>query len=126
MPLLRLWCDLAVGKLAHLLADRSQRLVQAAVADCGILMGPHAFDETRAVLDMRSRERLQRARQAPRCGLRSKPQIGRTHDLALAPGTAALNPREISANPEPHKQLLDLAQCATGRGPLGIGRELPH
>src|SRR5262249_33125784 len=126
MPSLRLRCDLAVGKLAHLLADRSQRLVQAAVADCAILVGLHAFDETRALLDMRSRERLQRACQTPRCGLRSKPQIGRTHDLALAHGNAALNLREIFANPEPHEQLFDLAQRAASGGPLGIGRELPH
>src|SRR5205823_505608 len=52
MPLLCLRCDLAVGKLAHLLADGSQRLVQAAVADCGILMAPHALDQACAVPDI--------------------------------------------------------------------------
>ena len=61
MPLLRLWRDFAVGELAHFPADRRQRVVQAAVADGGVVMFAHKLDQTSAVLALRGGERLQRA-----------------------------------------------------------------
>ena len=126
MPLLRLWCDFAVGELVHLVADRRQRLVQPAIADRAVVVGPHQLDQAGAALDIAGSERLQRARHARSDRIRCEPDIGRTHDLALAHGNAALNLGEVFADAELDQQLLDLAQCTARMHPLGIGRELPH
>ena len=50
VPFVRVRHDLAVGELAHLLADRLERLVEAAVADRRAVMLAHQRDEARAVL----------------------------------------------------------------------------
>ncbi len=43
--MLRLGRDLAVGEFAHLVADRGQGFVQPAIADGGVAMAAHQFDE---------------------------------------------------------------------------------
>src|SRR5262249_56404112 len=99
MPLLRLWCDLAVGELAHLVADRRQRLFQPAGADSGVVMGAHELDQTGAALDVAGGERLQRARHARGDRLRGEPDIGGTPDLALTHGNAPPNLGETFSQP---------------------------
>jgi len=90
------------------------------------VVGPHQLDQTGAALDIAGSERLQRARQARGDRIRGDPDIGRTHDLALAHGNAALNLGEVFTDTELNQQFLDLAQCTARMHPLGIGRELPH
>ena len=55
-----------------------------------------------------------------------QPDIGRAHDLALAHRNAALDLREVFADPDLDDQFLDLAERAGIVHPLGVGRELAH
>ena len=67
---------------------------------------------------------LDRRRHARRRRGGRKAEIGETHDLALAHGNAAEDLRQIFAGADAHQKLLDLAEIAARREPLGIGGEL--
>src|SRR5207253_2273846 len=69
-------------------------------ADRGVVMGPHQLDQTGAALDIAGSERLQRARHTRGGRIRGEPDIGGTHDLALAHGNAALNLGEVFTDAE--------------------------
>ena len=121
-------CDFAVGELAHLLADRFERVVEAAITDRRVAVYAHQFGEPRAarrrvagadqVLDCRRHVRRDRGS--------GQAEIGGPRDLALAHGNAAEHLRQIFAGADAHDQLLGLAEAAGGCKPLGIGGELAH
>ena len=115
VPCLRVRHHLVVGEFAHLLADRIERLVEAAGAD------------RRAVL-LRASVRRGGRGAAPCCRWRSEcstagvhrapppppaePEIGEPHDLALAHRNAAEDLRQIFAGADAHQKLFDLAETA--------------
>ena len=83
--------DLAVGELAHLLADRLERLIEAAVADRRAVLLAHQRDQARAVFGrVAGRDQLfERRRPARRDLAGVRPRSRGAHDLALAHRDAA-------------------------------------
>jgi hypothetical protein len=127
VPLVRLRHHLAVGELAHLIANRRQRLVETAVADGGTMMRSHQLDQARAALNIPGRVQVPKRPGQPRGdGVGREPDVGGTHDFALTHGNAALDLGEILADPELDEQLLGLSKTAAGVHPLRIRRELPY
>ncbi len=125
MPVLRLRHHLAVGELAHLVADRGERLVEPAIADRRLVVPAHQLDQAGPALDVARRHQpFERPRHALGDRRGREPDIGRPHDLALAHRNAALDLREILADPDLDDELLDLAEAAAGVHALRIGREL--
>ena len=55
---------------------------------------------------------------------RAKPQIGETHDLALAHRNAADDLRQIFAGADADQKLFDFAEIPDRRKPLHVGRKL--
>jgi hypothetical protein len=127
VPLVRLRRDLAVGELAHLIADRRQGLVETTVADRGAMMRPHQLDQACAALDIASSVQFSHRPRQPRGDrLTREPDVGGPHDFALTHGNAALNLGEVFTDADLDEQFLGLAETAAGMHPLGIGRELAH
>ena len=126
MPSVRLRHHLVVGELAHFLADRIERVVEAAGADGRLVLQPDQLDQPGAARrGVAERDQvLDRRRHARRRSRGRKAEVGETHDLALAHGNAAEDLRQIFAGADAHQKLLDLAEIAARRQPFGIGREL--
>jgi hypothetical protein len=120
--------DLAVGKLAHFLAHRVERVVEAAIADRRADTGAHQRDQPRPIgSGVAARDQVLHGGSDPGRHLRGRQRdVGRPHHLALAHGDAADDLGEILADADPDQQLLDLAQTAGGIHPLRIGGELAH
>ena len=128
MPALGVADHLAVGKLAHFLADRFQRVVEAAGADRGVVALAHQFDQAGAALRgiAVDDQALDVALDA-RGNLRGREaEIARPHQFALAHRNAADDLRQIFAERDAHQQFLDLAERAGLGHAFGIGRELAH
>ena len=104
---------LAVGELAHLVADGFERVVEAAGADRGVMAGAHQLDQARAVLRgvAGGDQRVDLGRHARGNRGGGQAEIGRAHDLALADRNAAEDLREIFAEPDADEQFLDLARA---------------
>ena len=120
--------DLARGELAHLLADRFQRVVESAIADHGLVLLADQFDQARAPrggVAVRDQS-FDRWRHAARRRPRRQAEIGQAHDLALAHRDAAEDLRQIFADADPDDQFFDLAERPFGLHPFGISRELPQ
>ena len=47
---MRMRHDFAVGELAHLMADRFERIVEPAIADGGVVVSTHQLDQAGAPL----------------------------------------------------------------------------
>ena len=127
MPLLGARSDLVVGELAHLLADRLERLVETAGADRRLLLPlAHERGEPRAARRRIARgdEVLDRRGHPRGHGGRAEPEIGWTHDLALAHGNAAEHLRQIFAGADAHQEVFDLAEIVGLHEPLRICRKL--
>ena len=115
-----------VGELAHFLADRLERFVEAAGAD----------GRRRAACPISSTSRARRGAVLPNAirfstagvsraaTAAGETEIGEAHELALAHRNAAEDLRQIFAGADAHQQFLDLAEPAARRQPIGIGREL--
>ena len=127
MPLLRVRRDAVVGELAHLLADRVERIVEPAGADRRIVMLPDQLDEAGAARRgvAGGDEMLDGGRHARRDRGRRQPEIGQAHDLALAHRNAADHLGEIFAGADAHQEFLDLAEIAGRRQPQRISLKLP-
>ena len=122
---MRVGRDLALGELAHLVADgfqrvvepvieqraRSQQLDQACSALGGVAGGDQEFE-----LRRHSRRDL-RAGDA---------QIREPDDLALAHRDAAEDLRDVLAEADAHRDRLELAEPPLAAQPLRIGGELAH
>ena len=112
VPVVGVRLHFAVGELAHLFADRHQRLVETAVADRGVVVtaasvrpaGPGARRCRR--ISPSSGPRQRRSTTAS-----GEPEIGGTHHLALAHRNAALDLRQVFADPDLDDQFLDLARA---------------
>ena len=127
MPLVRLGRHLAVGELAHFIADRRQRVVETAIADGGAVVRAHQLDQARAALDIRVSVQLSQRPGHARCDrLSREPDVGGTHDFALAHGNATRNLGEVFADPDLDEQLLGLPEPAGGLHPLRVSCELAH
>ena len=126
VPFLRMRHDLAVGEFAHLLADRIERVVEAAGADGGVAPLAHQFDEPRAARRgvAGGDEMIDAGRDARRDRGRAQAEIGEADDLALAHRNAAEHLRQIFAGADAHQKLLDLAEIAVRHHPLGVSGEL--
>ena len=117
VPGLRVADHLAVGEFAHFLADRFQRLVEAAGADRGVVARAHQFDQPGAPLrgiaggDQTLDVRIEAGRNLRR----GKPEIARPHHFALAHRNAADDLGEIFAERDAHQMFFDLAERAGGR-----------
>ena len=102
-----------------------ERFVEPAIADRRLVVPAHQLDQAGAALDIaRGHQAFERSCHA--LGDRSgrEPDIGRPHDLALAHRNAALDLREILADPDLDDELFDLAEAAGRVHALGVGREL--
>ena len=128
MPVVGVRGDLAFGELPHLLADRIQRVGQAAIADRGGRVRPHQVDQAGAIRRRvaRGRQRLDGARQPRRDLGEREAEVGGTHDLALAHRNAADHLGQIFAETDPDQQVLRLAQSPRRLHSLRIGGELAH
>ena len=118
--------DLAFGELAHLVADRLERLVEAAIADGRAMMLAHQVGKPRAVFrGVASRDQfLDFRRDAVRNLFELQSKIARAHHLALAHRNAAEHLREVFAKSDPDEELFQLAEAPGFAHPLRIGGEL--
>ena len=127
VPLLGARRHLAVGELAHLLADRFERVVETAGADRRLLPLPHQRGEPCAAgrRVAGGDEVLDRGRHPRGRGASGEAEVGEPHDLALAHGDAAEDLCKIFPGADAHQEFLDLAEIFGRHQPLRIGRELP-
>ena len=118
--------DLALGELAHLVADRLERLVETAVADRRAMMLAHQVGEPRAVFrGVAGRDQLlDFRRDAVRHLFELQSKIARAHHLALAHRDAAKHLREEFAEADPDEEFFQLAEPPGFAHPLRIGGEL--
>ena len=126
VPVVGVRLDFAVGKLAHLFADRAERFLETAIAHGRVVVLTHQLDQAGAAFDIAGHERFERASEPLGDRQARQPDIGRADDLALAHRNAALDLREIFADPDLDDEFLDLAERAGVVHPLGVGRELAH
>ena len=126
VPLMRVRHDLAFGELAHLVADRLERLVEAAIADGRAMMLAHQVGKPRAVFrGVAGRDQfLDFRRDAVRNLFERQSKIARAHHLALAHRDAAEHLREEFAKADPDEELFQLAEAPGFAHPLRIGGEL--
>ena len=117
VPGLRVADHLAVGEFAHLLADRFERIVEAAGADRGIVARAHQFDQTGAPLCgvAAGDQAFDVCVDAGRNLRRRKPEVARPHQFALAHRNPADDLGEIFAERDAHEVFLDLAERAGAR-----------
>ena len=108
------------------LADRIERLVEAAGADRRALLLAHQFGKPRPVRRRiaGSNELLDSWRNARRHRGRAQAEIGQAHDLALAHRDAAEDLRQIFAGADPDQKVLDLAKLGGFHEALGVSRQL--
>ena len=123
---MRMRHHLALGELAHLIADCFQRLVETAVANRRAMMLAHQVGEARAVFRrVAGRDQvLDFRRDAVRHLFELQSKIARAHHLALAHRDAAEHLREVFAEADPDDQLFKLAEPPGLAHPLRIGGEL--
>ncbi len=128
VPAMRVVDDLAVGKLAHHVADRFQRILETADPDRRGVAVADQFDEPRAVFRRIARgdQRvdLRRHPRGSRGGRES--QVGEPHDFVLADRNATLDLGEVFTETDANQQFFGLAKLCRLVRPFGIGGQLPH
>ena len=92
----------------------------------GVLPLAHQFGEPGAALRSVAvgDQMLDRGIDPCRHRRRAEPQVGETHDLALAHRDAADDLGQIFSGADADQKLLDFAEIPGGREPLHVGREL--
>jgi hypothetical protein len=127
VPVLGARNHLAVGKLAHLVAHRLERLVETAGADRRILIVRHQRNQPRAALRRipGGDQVLDVPVKASRDLRGAEPVVGRTYDLVLAHRNSAGDLREVLADADTDDVLFDLAELAGAAKTLRIAAELP-
>ena len=128
MPGLRLADHFAVGKFAHFLADRFQRLIEAAHPDRGIVAGAYQRDQAGAPFRgvATGDQAFDVSVDAGGNLRRRQAQVERPHDLALAHRDAANDLGEIFAEPDAHEVFLKFAEGAVADHAFRVGGELAH
>ncbi len=114
MPSLRVGGNLAFGKTAHFLTDRSKCLIKIAAADRGIAALCHQCNESRATLLSPAHERHKRTLDLLGHHRSREAKVTRAQQLALTHGNAADDLGEILLDADRNRQLIDLAQVARG------------
>ena len=125
VPALRPSCDLAVGEPAHLVAYRSQLLVYARAADGDVVRAFQQCHQPGAALCIAGPgQHFERPGHPLRHRCCRQTEVGRPHEFARAHGNAALNLREIFAEPDLDGQFVDLGHWPDIVQPLGKGSDL--
>ena len=120
--------DLAVGELAHLLADGIQRLIETAVADRGRWLPGHQLDQARAVPNRIAGgdQEIERRRPTRRDLAGHQAEIREPQDLALAHRNAAGDLGDVFAESDADDQFFEFAETTDLGHARRIGRELAH